>query len=73
MRVLFDLTLRTQQFPVAAAHQREAALHEANGSIAEIVRFPGVIRNALLAEEPFGDRAISAAGGPSIERANGDA
>ena len=51
-----------QKFAIAAAHQCEAALHETDGSIAQIVRFPGAIRDALLAEQCFGDRTISAAG-----------
>jgi hypothetical protein len=51
---------------IATAHQREAALHEADGSITQIVRFPGVIRDAFLAEQRFGDRTISAAGCTSI-------
>jgi hypothetical protein len=36
-----------QQFAIAAAHQSEAALHETNGSIAQIVGFPGALGNTF--------------------------
>jgi len=71
--LLFIFTPGPQKLAIATAHQCEAALHEANGSIAQIVRFPSAIRNALFAEYRFGHRAVSAASRASIERANGGA
>ena len=56
---LFFLAPWTQQFAIAAAHQSEATLHEADGTIAQIVRLPGALRDALLAKEAFGDGAIA--------------
>ena len=61
------------KFAIAAAHQCEAALHETNGSIAQIVRFPSTIRDAIFAEENFGDHTISASRRARIERADGGA
>lgn len=37
-----------QKFAVTSAYQREAALHQADRSIAQIVRLPGAIRDALF-------------------------
>jgi len=58
-----------QEFAVTTAHQGEAALHQADCPIAQIVRLPGAIGDALFAEERFGDSAITAAGAMRIERA----
>jgi hypothetical protein len=44
-----------QKFAIAAAHQCEAALHETDGSIAQIVRFPGAIRDTPFAEQRLGN------------------
>ncbi|KJC60363.1 hypothetical protein UP10_13610 [Bradyrhizobium sp. LTSPM299] len=60
-----------QKFAIAAAHQCEAALHETDGSIAQIVGFPSAIRDAFFAEENLGDRTISAPRRARIERADG--
>lgn len=57
-----------QNFAVSSAYQREADLHQADRSIAQIVRLPGAIRDALFAEQRFGDSAIGTAGAASIER-----
>ena len=65
--------LGAQKFAIAAAHQCETALYEADGSIAQIVRFPGAIRNALFAEDNLGERTISASRRAGIERANSSA
>lgn len=58
-----------QKFAVTTAHQRKAALHQADCSIAQIMRLPGTIRDALFAEQRFGDNAITAAGAVRIKRA----
>ena len=65
--------LGPQKSAIAAAHQCEAALHETDGSIAQIVRFPGAVRDTLFAEEGVGDNTITAAGRARIERADGGA
>lgn len=65
--------LGAQKVAIAAAHQCETALHETDGSIAQIVRFPGAIRDSLFAEVDLGDRTISATSPARIERANGGA
>src|SRR3954470_4362537 len=59
-----------QKFAVASAYQREAALHQADRSIAQIVRLPAAIRDALLAEQRFGGHAIAATRSMRIERAD---
>ncbi len=59
-----------QELTIAAAHQREATLHQTDGPIAQVVGFPGTIWDALLAEHRFGDGAICTAGTLCIERAN---
>ncbi len=58
-----------QEFAVTTAHQREAALHQADCSIAQIMRLPGTIGDTLFAEQRFRDNAITAAGAVRIERA----
>lgn len=55
---LFVLAFWTQQFALAAAYQDQAPLHAANGTIAQIVRLPGVLRDTLLAKKTFGDRSV---------------
>lgn len=59
-----------QEFAVTTAHQREAALHQADCSIAQIMRLPGAIGDTLFAEQHFGDYAITSAGAMRIERAD---
>jgi len=61
---------RPQKFAVTTAHQREAALHQADRSIAQIMRLPRTIGDSLFAEQRFGDNAITAAGAMRIERAD---
>ena len=70
---LLVFALGPQKFAITAAHQCEAALHETDSSIAQIVRFPGTIRDALFAEESFGDRTIAVRRRARIERADGGA
>ena len=60
---------RPQKFAITAAHQRGAALHHTDGPIAQIVRFPRAIGDALLAKECRCDDAIGAASTMSVERA----
>lgn len=57
-----------QKFPIASAHQRDAALHQAVRSIAQIVRLPSAIGDALLAEQRFGNDAIAATSSMRVER-----
>ena len=58
LKVLFVLASWAEEFAIVAAHQGEAALHEADGTIAQIMRLPGALRDSLLAKKAFGDRAI---------------
>ncbi len=51
-----------QKFAIASAHERKAALYEADCSAAQIVRFPDAIRHALFAEQSLCDAAIGRAG-----------
>lgn len=51
-----------QKFAIASAHERKAALYEADCSAAQIVRFPGTIGDALFAEQSICDAAIGRAG-----------
>ncbi len=67
-RGLFVPSAGPQKFAVTSAYQREAALHQADRSITQIVRLLGAIRDALFAEQRFGDSAIATAGAASIER-----
>lgn len=53
--------LRSQKFAITSAHEREAALYETDGSAAQIVRFPGAIRNALFSKQSLCDVAIGRA------------
>ena len=43
-------------------------MHQADRSIAQIMRLPGTIGNSLFAEERLGDNAIAAASTMRIER-----
>ena len=56
---------------IAAAHQRKAGLHQADGPIAQIVGFPGALGDTPGAEQNFGDHAISIAVHSRIECAKG--
>ncbi len=58
-RGLFVLASWTQEFAITAAHQSEAALNEADGATAQIMRLPGALRDTLVTKEAFGDRAIA--------------
>lgn len=67
---LFFSAPGSQKLAITAAHQCEAGLHQTNGSIAQIVRFPGSVWDAFLAEQCLCDGAICAAVALCIERAN---
>lgn len=73
LKALFVLALGTQQFAIAAAHQCEPALHQANCAIAQVVRFPGAVGDALFAEQRLADCTVSAAGRMRVERTDGGA
>lgn len=70
---LFVPAAGPQKFAVTPAYQREAAFHQADRSIAQIVRLPGAFRDALFAEQRFGHGEIATAGAASIERTDGGA
>ena len=63
--------LGPQKFAIASAHEREAALHETDGSAAQVVRFPSAIRYALCAEQSLCDATIARAGEIRGNRAKG--
>ena len=63
---------RTQQCAIAATHQREAALNQANGPITQIVRLPVALGNAPGAEQDFRDFSIGTAVHARVERAKGE-
>lgn len=58
---LFVLASWAQEFAIATAHQSEATLDQADGTIAQVMRLPGALRDTLLAKKALGDRAISLA------------
>lgn len=60
--------LPAQQGEIVAAHQRHPGLHEANGSIAQIVGLPPKFGNAGFPKQVFCYRAIAVAFDSSIER-----
>ena len=62
------LAFWTQEFAIAAAHQGEAALHQADGTIAQIMRLPRALGDALLAKKAFSDRTIGFALIASVQR-----
>ena len=59
--LLFFARWRSQQRAIAAAHQGEAGLNQANGSIAQVVGFPGAFGNLFCAKQDFRDFAVRAA------------
>lgn len=56
-----------QQRTVAAAHQSDAALDQADGQAAKIMIFPGAGKNALFAEQALCDFTITMSRQPCIE------
>ena len=65
---LVMLAFWTQEFAIATAHQGEAALHQADGTIAQIMRLPRALGDALLAKKAFSDRTIGFALIASVQR-----
>ena len=65
---LFLATARTQQFAIAATHQRKTGLHQADSAVAQIVGFPGPFRDMRRAEQFFRDSSIGMPLGTGIER-----
>ncbi len=61
----------TKQGAIAATHQRKPALHQADGAVAQVVGFPGMIRNAVFAKQGFCNGAIAVSFGSAIEGADG--
>ena len=66
---LFFARRRTQQCAIAATHQREAALDQANSPITQVVGSPVAFGNAPGAEQDFRYLPVGAAVRPCIERA----
>ena len=62
--------LSAQQGEIVAAHQRHPGLHQANGSIAQIVGLPAKLGNAGFSKQIFCYRAIAVAFDSPIERAH---
>ena len=69
---LFLRRWRTQQSAIAAPHQCETAVNQANGPVAQIVRSPVAFGNAPGAEQDLCNLAVGAAVHPRIERAQGE-
>ena len=69
VELLFFTRWRSQQCAIATAHQGEAGLNQANGSIAQVVGFPGSFGDVLGTKQDFRDFAVRAAVHPRIERA----
>lgn len=66
---LFLSTWRTQQRAIAAAHQRETALDQTNGPVAQIVGSPIALGNALRTVYDFRDFPVGGAIRPRVESA----
>ena len=67
--LLFFARWRPQQRAIAAAHQGEAGLNQTNGSITQVVGFPGAFGNVSGAKQDFCDFAVRTAVHPRIEGA----
>jgi hypothetical protein len=67
--LLFFARWRPQQRAIAAAHQGEAGLNQTNGSIAQVVSFPGAFGNVFGSKQDFCDFAICTAVHTRIEGA----
>jgi hypothetical protein len=65
--------VEAEKLEVAAAHQIQPGTHQANCSVAEVMRLPrGARRHAAFAEYRLRNRAIGFAGKVCIERAEGE-
>ena len=58
----------TKQGAIAAMHQGQASLHQADGAAAQFVGLPRALGDAFLAEQHLGDHAIRGAIYVTIER-----
>ncbi len=67
MAELFLPGCGAQQRTVAAAHQSDTALDQADGQAAKIMILPGTAKNALLAEQALCDFTITMTRQPGIE------
>jgi hypothetical protein len=68
-RALFFARWWSQQCTIAATHQGAAGLNQTNGSITQVVGFPGAFGNLSGTKQAFRDFAVRAAIHPRIERA----
>src|SRR5258708_6141014 len=69
VELLFFARRRPQQCAIASAHQGEASLNQTNGSITQVVGFPGAFGNLSGAKQDFRDFAVGAAVHPRIKGA----
>ena len=69
---LFLARRRAQQCAIAVAHQREAALNQANGPIAQIMRAPVAFGDAFSTKQDFRYFPVGAAVDPGIKRTQGE-
>jgi hypothetical protein len=72
VELLFVTRWWSQQRAIATAHQGEAGLNQTNGSIAQVVGFPGAFGNLSGAKQNFRDFAVGTAVHPRIERAKSE-
>ncbi len=72
VELLFFARWRPQQCAIATAHQGEAGLNETNGSITQVVGFPGAFWNLPAAKQDFRDFAVRTAVHSRIEGAKGE-
>jgi hypothetical protein len=67
-RFLLFTGWRSQQCAIATAHQGEAGLNQTNGSITQVVGFPGAFGDLFGTKQDFGDFAVCTAIHPRIKR-----
>src|ERR1700723_772334 len=72
VELLFVTRWWSQQRAIATAHQGEAGLNQTNGSIAQVVGFPGAFGNLSGAKQNFRDFAVGTAVHPRIKRAKSE-
>src|SRR5580692_10790609 len=65
--LLFFARWWPQQRAIATAHQGEAGLNQPNGSITQVVGFPGAFGNLSGAKQDFRDLAVRTAVHPRIK------
>ncbi|MGF6340238.1 hypothetical protein ABIB82_007478 [Bradyrhizobium sp. i1.8.4] len=64
----FVFALVTEQATIAASHETQPHLDQANGPAAQIVCFPTSIGNAMLAKQALRDITIAVAFQPAVHR-----